>query len=412
MSQPITAISNLTNIQALQGIHPAWLEAGYGIASSTPTYYNWQTLLTDLPTGVMPRQSLDSLPAVDFNHPRTALPAQPAVQQPAQQPASAVTGVLPQVPAGATGNGASAELNQLLNSTGTLASDVVAQSALLEQARKQVEQQKLLQQQQQQQQQMQVNQLQQQNAILAQQVSALKQQVITPTNVTVPLASGGVASSNPYLVGLGTVGSYPNASSLIYPANQLYSPGFSTAGMGVTPSTPPPQTTPAPTTAPVSSTPTPTAITGENNSASSTTPTKQTGVTGDTIADMAKSMLAYNSRDNAPKATNKGRLACAWFVNEVLKKTHGKTFPESGIGILNVDATIAAMKSEGAKEVSASELKAGDIVYVPGKHIGIVADDGGKTLIHNSSSKGESHQTTGSTFPSYKGQTHKYIRLA
>jgi hypothetical protein len=264
MSKPVAAISNLTNLKNWQGIHPAWLEAGYGIASSTPTYYNWQTLLTDLPTGVMPRQSLDSLPAVDFNNPRTALSAQPAVQQPAQQPASAATGVLPQVPAGASGNGASAELNQLLNSTGTLASDVVAQSALLEHARKQVEQQKLLQQQQQQQQ-MQVNQLQQQNAILAQQVAALKQQVITPTNVTVPLASGGVASSNPYLVGLGTVGSYPNASSLIYPANQLYSPGFSTAGMGVTPSTPPPQTTttPAPTTAPVSSTPTPTAVTGE-----------------------------------------------------------------------------------------------------------------------------------------------------
>ena len=150
---------------------------------------------------------------------------------------------------------------------------------------------------------------------------------------------------------------------------------------------------------------------GGRQKVSSTPTTKQTGVTGEKIAEMAKSMLAYNSRDNAPKATKKGRLACAWFVNEVLKKTHGKTFPESGIGILRVDDTIAAMKKQGAKEVSASDLKAGDIVYVPGEHIGIVAEDGGKTLIHNNSSKGESHQTDGVTFPTYKGQPHKYIRL-
>jgi hypothetical protein len=174
------------------------------------------------------------------------LPAQQPIQQPAQQPAlavqlpvqqaqqpaSAFTGVLPQVPVGATGNGASAELNQLLNSTGTLASDVVAQSALLEQAQKQVEQQKLALQQQQQYQ-TQVTQLQQQNAILFQQVEALKQQATLPSTLTTPLSTGGVTSSNPYLVGLGNLGSVPFTTTM----PSLYSPTFSTKGMGLPPST-------------------------------------------------------------------------------------------------------------------------------------------------------------------------------
>jgi len=257
MSQPITAISNLTNLQNVQGIHPAWLEAGYGIVPSTPTYYNWQTLLTDLPTGVTPRQSLDSLPAInapvttvsDLTFPRDALPGQfpvqqaqqPAfavqlpvqqAQQPVQQPASAFTGVLPQVPVGATGNGASAELNQLLNSTGTLTSDIVTQSAMLEQAQRQVEQQKAALQQQQQYQ-TQVTQLQQQNAILLQQVEALKQQATLPATLTTPLSTGSVASSNPYLVGLGNLGSVPFTTTM----PSLYSPTFSTKGMGLSPST-------------------------------------------------------------------------------------------------------------------------------------------------------------------------------
>jgi hypothetical protein len=394
MTKAITAVSyNIYNLPDMNG----------GAIPNTPVapiipFYDWQSTSSPL----LNTPTLDS--------PRTALPLAQVPQQPSVSSAPAL---LPQVPAVASGNGASVELNQLLNSTGTLATDVVNQSVLLEQAQKQVEQQKASQQQQ-----LQVNQLQQQNAILTQQLASLQQQTISPANPTIPVAGGGVASSNPYMVGLGSLGSYATASaasSLIFPTtSQMYSPTFSTAGMNINQSTLLAPTAIPATTAPVtvSSTPAPTAITGEKTTVSATPSTTKTGVTGDTIADTAKSMLGYNSRDNAPGATNKGRLACAWFVNEVLKKTHGKTFPESGGGVLNVDATIAAMKSEGAREVSASELKAGDIVYVAGKHIGIVGDDGGKTLIHNSSKKGESHQTDGATFPTYKGQPHKYIRLA
>ena len=170
------------------------------------------------------------------------------VGQPQQQPA--LPAILPQVQAGATTNGASAELNQLLNSTNSLTGDVVNQATQRDLAQKQVEQQKALQQQQQ----VQVNQLKQQNAMLAQQINALQQQqqqTLNPASLTVPLVNGGVASSNPYLVGLGSLGSYGNpSSSLIFPANQLYSPTFSTAGMGVntTPTKPAPTTTTSPPT--------------------------------------------------------------------------------------------------------------------------------------------------------------------
>ena len=246
MSQPITAIHQSHLPEG--AIHPAWLAAGYGIidrnvrAYTTQPYYNWQTLPTDF---VTPRATLPTLVPTTVQPPQQAMPSA-LVGQPQQQPA--LPAILPQVQAGATTNGASAELNQLLNSTGTLASDVVAQSALLEQAQKQVEQQKAIQQQQ-----MQVNQLKQQNAILAQQINALQtqQQTLNPASLTVPLVNGGVASSNPYLVGLGSLGSYGNpSSSLIFPANQLYSPTFSTAGMGVntTPTKPAPTTTTSPPT--------------------------------------------------------------------------------------------------------------------------------------------------------------------
>ena len=272
MSQPITAIHQSHLPEG--AIHPAWLAAGYGIidrnvrAYTTQPYYNWQTLPTDF---VTPRATLPTLVPTTVQPPQQAMPSA-LVGQPQQQPA--LPAILPQVQAGATTNGASAELNQLLNSTGTLASDVVAQSALLEQAQKQVEQQKAMQQQQ-----MQVNQLKQQNAILAQQINALQtqQQTLNPASLTVPLVNGGVASSNPYLVGLGSLGSYGTApTSLIYPANQLYSPGFSTSGMNINPAKQPPaSTTPVSGTAAssaVSATPTSSAVTDETPKTEETKP--------------------------------------------------------------------------------------------------------------------------------------------
>jgi cell wall-associated NlpC family hydrolase len=188
----------------------------------------------------------------------------------------------------------------------------------------------------------------------------------------------------------------------------LYTPGFSTAGMGLTP-----QVAPAtPTTTPPASTPT-TPSTENKGQPTSATPASS-AVTGGSsknksIAKTAHSLIGLNSKEKSPPETQDGKLACAWFVNEVLKKVYGHTFPKKGNTLL-VDTVVADLKEEGATEVSPSNLKAGDIVYVPGKHIGIIADDGGKHIIHNSSSKGIAYKTKGATFESYKGQPHLYLR--
>jgi hypothetical protein len=349
MSKPVAAITNINHLQPLQGIHPAWLEAGYGMPTTTPPYYSWQTLLTTPSIGsnsAMPRQSLDALPTTtvaDFNTPRAVSTTVPVVQPQTQvqQPtaATAVPSLLPQVPQNASSNGASADLNQLLNSTGNLTTDVVNQSAMLEQAQRQVEQQKLIQQQQNQQQ-MQMNQLQQQNAILAQQVAALKQQaanlttpaVATPTTTTTTLP-GGSTSTNPYLATVDNLALMPTAArSVTSTMPSLYSPSFSTAGMGLTPttSTPPAtntrtwtSTTTEPTTStPVSSTPASSTVTEPPSSAEETTkPSGKREVSNpdDKLTLTSVGIGKYQLDSEAAEAFKQ--------ANDIVKKETGKDIP-------------------------------------------------------------------------------------
>lgn len=256
--------------------------------------------------------------------------------------------VLPsQVPT--NGAGATSELEQLLSSTNNLSTNVVTHATQLQQAQQQQEQQKQLVQQ--------ANLLQQQNAIMAQQLLALQQQ---PT--AIPITN-------------------PNTTNVLATA---------------------------PINSVSNSTPASSSITGNKQNAVSSSNTTSTPRK---VAETAESLVGLDSKSNAPPETQGGKLACAWFVNEVLKKVYGRTFPKNG-DTLSVDGVVSALKAEGATEVSASELKAGDIVYVPGKHIGIIAADGGGSIVHNSSGQRKSVKTDGSTFSSYKGQPHKYLRLA
>jgi hypothetical protein len=131
------------------------------------------------------------------------------------------------------------------------------------------------------------------------------------------------------------------------------------------------------------------------------------------IEAVADSMVGYSNK-TSPKETEGGRLACAWFVNEVCKKALNRTFPSEG-DTLTVVTTVKAMMEAGGKEVSAKEAKKGDIVWVDmgGKrqHIGIVMADGATKLLHNSGPDGKSIITEGDEFPKYKGGKHKFIRL-
>jgi hypothetical protein len=284
------AIAAIRNIYSLPEVNAVAAFSPAGATTSTPplnqpAFYNWQTLIN-------PRQAMSSA----------------LVGQPQQQPA--LPAILPQVQAGATTNGASAELNQLLNSTNSLTGDVVNQATQRDLAQKQVEQQKALQQQQQ----VQVNQLKQQNAMLAQQINALQQQqqqTLNPASLTVPLVNGGVASSNPYLVGLGSLGSVPSTATM----PSLYSSTFSTAGMGVatTPAPAPQSTVPSPTNATVS-TPTPTAITADVQQAKTTPPPSPTKSIA-TIEETKKTTSTKTSTSaESPKETSSSKEAPAQMV--------------------------------------------------------------------------------------------------
>jgi hypothetical protein len=133
-TKPIASISNLPPAVDLTNIHPAWLAAGGYTSTSQTPYYAWQTLPADFitprevapqPTAIVPQSSLTQ-PSVPSTQAPVAL-GQPAIPSPS-----------PQLPTGATTNGGSTELNQLLNSTSTLATDVSNQGERLLEAQKQL----------------------------------------------------------------------------------------------------------------------------------------------------------------------------------------------------------------------------------------------------------------------------------
>ena len=185
MGKTVQAIQyNLNTLPPLVGdIHPAWLNAWdiSPIASLAVPFTGYSSALVPTSGTTVPEAS----PTASVLPRQEALLAEGLAQLQAS-PREAVSPMAvnsPTVPLGGTvpvvatasvggGNGASAELNSLLNSTNTLASAVSQQGAMLEQAQKQLEQQKL-QQQAVQQQQQQLASLQQQNTILKQQLSQL-----------------------------------------------------------------------------------------------------------------------------------------------------------------------------------------------------------------------------------------------
>lgn len=352
MGKTVQAIQyNLNTLPPLVGdIHPAWLNAWdiSPIASSLAT-----VPFTGYPSAVVPTSGT-TVP--EASPTASVLPRQEALlaEGLAQLQASPREAVAPMavnsstVPLGGTvpvvatapvggGNGASAELNSLLNSTNTLASAVSQQGAMLEQAQKQLEQQKL-QQQAVQQQQQQLASLQQQNTILKQQLSQLSaspapgvaQQVTQLQQQTagVPLATGGVATSNPYLAGLGTLGSLsvPSSATLLS-RNQLYSPTFNTSQFGVTPTLPTSATaitgTPTTGTSGTTATSTSSAVTDTtNDNTSTTTPAKGKQGIYNPDGELKLTKLGIGNHQLDSEAAEAFKKA-----NEIVKKETGKDIP-------------------------------------------------------------------------------------
>jgi len=107
---------------------------------------------------------------------------------------------------------------------------------------------------------------------------------------------------------------------------------------------------------------------------------------------------------HSPAACENGNLACAWAVNEVLKKAIGRTF-----GSLSVDSVESALISAGNHRVAANQAKAGDINLIPGHHIGIVTSPG-RSLSNSSSARAFVYRSA-LNFPESYGGTPVVYRV-
>jgi|GEM_PF-2989676 len=97
-----------------------------------------------------------------------------------------------------------------------------------------------------------------------------------------------------------------------------------------------------------------------------------------------------------------GNLACAWAVNRVLKAAIGRT-----IGNDAVSAVEADLQGGLGMRVKIGQEKPGDIVLIPGRHIGIVIGKG--RALSNSSSRAAWVWRSDLSFnPSYGGTPHIY----
>ena len=115
------------------------------------------------------------------------------------------------------------------------------------------------------------------------------------------------------------------------------------------------------------------------------------------------------STANAPN-TNNGQLACAWVVNEVLKR--------SGLAPIDSESVVsmkAALDGGRGTSVTQSQAKAGDLVLITtsgGNHVGICMNTGCSSVLSNSSSRASLSWNSGPTFaPSYTNATPVFYRV-
>lgn len=124
------------------------------------------------------------------------------------------------------------------------------------------------------------------------------------------------------------------------------------------------------------------------------------------IASAAESSYGMKSGwGHSPAATQGGKLACAWAVNEVFKKAVGRKF-----GDLSVDSVQSALEAAGNKQVKPNEAKPGDVNLIPGSHIGIVTPSGSRSL-SNSSSQAKFVYRSALNFPEAYGGSPVVYRV-
>ena len=85
--------------------------------------------------------------------------------------------------------------------------------------------------------------------------------------------------------------------------------------------------------------------------------------------------------------TNNGRLACAYAVNEVLKKAGlGPIDKQGNMSVISMES---GLKSGRGKQINKQDTVQGDLsIEYSGHHVGVCLNSGCSQVISNSSSKG------------------------
>lgn len=104
-----------------------------------------------------------------------------------------------------------------------------------------------------------------------------------------------------------------------------------------------------------------------------------------------------------------GQNACAWSVNQVLRTAN---LPALGDNPNYVPSLLEALINGRGMEVKRADAKAGDLVIAYGEaHIGIGLDDGCRTVLSNSSSRGQFCWKSDTDFDGYYGGSSSLYRL-
>lgn len=123
------------------------------------------------------------------------------------------------------------------------------------------------------------------------------------------------------------------------------------------------------------------------------------------IASAAQSLMGMCTTDGPDGGNN----ACAWSLNRVLTQAG---IPPLGDNPNYVPSLVNALCSGRGKEVSRAEAKAGDLVVANGDaHIGVGLDDGCRTVLSNSSSRGSFRWQSNTDFDGYYGGPSRIYRL-
>jgi predicted chitinase len=130
-----------------------------------------------------------------------------------------------------------------------------------------------------------------------------------------------------------------------------------------------------------------TTSTGTTGTGTSGTVTTSTGGATGIRAKMVQVALSNQGKPSgsgySPAATNNGRLACAWAVNEyVLKPTFGKTFGSNTLAVISV---MTGLRNAGWKRTSSTPGAICSAVNAVGGHIGIIIGANDSSLSNSSS---------------------------